>query len=141
MHFYVPAVQVNHIGECLEGVEGYADRQGKRRNRQIRAEYGIDVLEEEPRIFENSKAGQRDDNGKHEIQLFLRLMSAMLVNGKSRQPDEDARHDHKDDPERFTPGIKKERECEQHVILGSRLRCEMREDQTQRQKCVEEYET
>ena len=129
------AVNVDDIGDGLEGIERNPNWKRKRRNFQRQAENRIDGLIKQPAVFENAKQSEIDHNrtGHGEFRfdiaaVRLHHQPVEIIDGRGKNQE--------DDPDGLAPCVKKQRKGHQHDIPPEFVTGHIVENQIQREKAV-----
>ena len=122
--FHIPAVDVDGVGKCLEGVEADAQRQyaNALNGRKTGAEDGIDAAEHEICILEveehpetaRQRDEQQDETGGLVLLEALKPQAAEVVDEDERQHDREETH--------LAPAVEHEAAQEQNGIFEFRGR-------------------
>ena len=113
--FNVSFINVDSIAEGLESIEAYTDRKRKSRNRKIKPGEEIDIFHEKSAVFENSEKAEIK-NKRRDKRKFCADFSAVFFNNKAMKIVDSCAENKKGYPNRFTPGIKKERKKDQNSV-------------------------
>ena len=134
------AIDVDHVGDGLKGIEGDADRQRDIGNRQRNGQHRIEGLGDERAILEGAQEPEIDGQAGDERGLGLPF-AAKPLHQKAMRPVHARREQQQDDPDRLSPRVENERdEGEDNVPIGDVVPREV-EQRTERKKEIEKYET
>ena len=134
------AIDIDHIGNGLKGVEGDADRQRDLRHGERYGQHGIEGLGDEPAIFEGAQKPEIDGQAGDERGLGLPLASKPL-HQQTVGPVHPGRKEQECHPDRLSPRIEEERdEGEDDVPIGDVVPREV-EQRTERKEEIEKCET
>ena len=115
------AVDIQHIADSLEGVKGNTDRQSNLRHRQRKSGQQIDVFYHKSAVLKDAQHTKVKHQRRNQRYLFAALLSGQIKIFDTFCPgvvQESGQHQQKH-PDRFAPGIEKERKKKQnHIFPG-----------------------
>ena len=135
--FNVALINVNSIAEGLEGIEAYTDRKREFRNRKIKSGEEIDIFHKKSAVFENSEKTEVE-NKRRDKRKFCADFSAVFFNDSSMKIVDCRAENKKGYPDRFAPGIEKERKENKHRVPENSVFCAEIEQDINRQEKIEE---
>ena len=109
-------VEVDHIGENLEGVKTDTDGQRDGADVDMKAQQAVDIFHQETQVFEHHEVAQQQHNAGRQHQLFSPRPGAKMLDQKARQPGRQRGRHHDEHISWFSPGVEQQRAHQQHRI-------------------------
>ena len=111
------AVNVGGVADKLKGVETYSHRQSKAQQRKGKPGCGIEVADEEIRVFEVNQQGKAYSYGNSEEELGFFRALAEFFNKQTENISADYGSEHQKDVFRFAPSVKNKAGKQQNRIF------------------------
>ena len=111
------AVNVGGVADKLKGVEAYSHRQSKAQQREGKPGCGIEVADEEIRVFEVNQQGKAYSYGNSEEELGFFRALAEFFDKQTENISADYGSEHQKDVFRFAPSVKNKAGKQQNCIF------------------------